>query len=68
MNNSDFDSNQIRRYQISSAATDSTLFITVLDTITGEVWVRSHFEGLGGSKQLLKQENQGKKIWEIPIK
>ena len=60
MNNPDFDSNQIRRYQITSAATDITLFITVLDTITGEVWVRSYFTGLGGSKQLLKQQNQGK--------
>ena len=60
--------NKIGRYQISSAATEQSFLVTVLDTATGKIWTRTLFRGIGGEKQLIKTENQGKKIWDIPNK
>lgn len=65
MNGSQSD-NQIGRYQITACGTDQTSTIAVIDTITGRVWVRQIFTGIGGDKALLKEVNRGRPLWEIP--
>lgn len=57
---------EIGRFQISSCGTESTSTIAVLDTATGQVWVRQIFNGMGGDKALLKPENLGKPLWALP--
>ncbi|OHT88009.1 hypothetical protein [Mycobacteroides saopaulense] len=57
---------EIGRFQISSCGTDATSTIAVLDTATGQVWVRQIFNGVGGDKALLKPENLGKPLWALP--
>ena len=66
MGNSDISTSQIGRYQIASSATDSDHVLAVLDTATGEVWVkRIYVHAVRGDHRLLDTENQGKAFWEV---
>jgi hypothetical protein len=56
---------QIGRYQMATSATSSCQIVVVLDSATGKLWVREVMRGIGGDKNLLKTENQGKCIWEM---
>lgn len=56
---------QIGRYQLASSSTASSQIVVVLDTATGKLWVREVVRGIGGDKNLLKTENQGKCLWEM---
>jgi hypothetical protein len=59
-------SSEIGRYQVAACGTDSTSTIAVIDTVTGRLWVRQIFSGIGGDKALLKEENQGRPLWDVP--
>lgn len=57
---------QIGRFQVAVGATDSMTTIAVIDTVTGRLWVREVFNGIGGDKALLKEENYGRPLWDVP--
>ncbi len=66
MTSSEPASSEIGRYQLAASATASTATIAVIDTVSGRLWVRQIFTGIGGDKALLKEENYGRPLWDVP--
>jgi hypothetical protein len=57
---------EIGRYQVAACAAEHLSTIAVVDTATGRLWVRQVSNGIGGDKALLKRENQGRPMWDVP--